>query len=347
VTPGPRLLLAALLALPLPAQAPPFVDAPAFGGASMFVRGVSYAGGGGAADSYYAMGYAQGDFGADRFFSRLDDLRGGDAEKAAAAARGLMDGPWAVRSRSFGALVCERGASLALTREEATSLWALRETGAWPDGGAGGVGGMEGFELRRAVGERLVMGYAGRAGAMLYGSTVRVERWALGAARCGPWGLPGQGLDGRLLDYSETQRRNFSYALDAFVGVELSGDLRLGVQTNRLTARRLGDVEEGPQYRAGAQIDMGRVARLTLEKDVNEAARLPFPAPQRSEAVSLLVRANGSVTFSVGAERRRLGGASSARYGAVVWLTGKKHHLGAGFQLGGEGTPWGAAWRVH
>jgi hypothetical protein len=312
----------------------------------MFVKGISYRSAGGA-DSYYALGHARGDSGADRFFSRLDDLRGGDAEKAGAAARGLMDGPWGARSRSFGALVCEKGASLTLTREETTSLWAVQELGAWPaGGGADGIGGIEGFEVRRAVGERLAIGYTGRGGAMLYGSTLRLERWALGAARCGPWVLPDRGPDS-LLDYSETQRRNYAYAMDAFVGIDLSAGLRFGVQTSRLTARRLGDIEEGPQYRAGVQIDVGQAAQLTVEKDINEAARLPFPAPQRSEAVSLRVRANGAVTLSVGAERKNVGGASSARYGAVVWLTGKKHHLGAGFQLGGEGLPWGAAWKVH
>jgi hypothetical protein len=119
------------------------------------------------------------------------------------------------------------------------------------------------------------------------------------------------------------------------------------VQASRLTARRLGDVEEGPQYRAGVQIDMGRAVQLTAEKDVNAAARLPFPEPQRSEAASLRIRANGAVALSVGAERRIVGGASSVRGGAAVWLTGKKHHIGAGFQLGGEGQPWGAAWKGH
>jgi hypothetical protein len=334
--------LAALLAVPAAAletaQSPFFVESPAFGGASMFVRGVSYRGRdarGADADSFFALGYAQGETGADRFFSRLEDLRGGDAEKSEAAARGLMDGPWGARSRGYGLLVCEKGASLALSREETTSLWALR--------GPGAANGIEGFEVRRAVGERLSVGYAGRSGAVLYGSTLRLERWALGATRCG---LPGP-LPDDLFGYTETQRRNFSYAMDAFLGAELAAGLRFGVQANRLDARRLGDVEEGPQYRAGVQIDIGQAAQLTVERDINEAARLPFPAPQRSESASLRIRANGLVTLSAGAERRFLGGASSLRFGAAAWLTGKRHRVGAGFQFGGDGQAWGAAWRMQ
>jgi len=327
------------------AQAPPFVDGPPFGGASMFVVGISYLGRGGGTDeeSFFAMGHSQGDFGADGFFPRLEDLRGGDAERAAAAARGLRDGPWGARSRGFGLLMCEKGGSAALAREETTSLWAI--------GAAGADGGIEGFEVRRAVGDRLTLGYTGRGRAMLFGSAVRVERWALGAVRCGPQGIPAAGGPGAgfedPLGYGGTQGRSVSCALDAFLGVEPAGGLRMGVQANRLNARRLGDVEERPQYRAGVQIDLGRAARLTLEKDINEAARLPFPAPQRSEAISLRVKANAAVTFSVGAERRAIGGASAARYGAAAWLTGKRHHIGAGFQFGGDGRPWGAAWKMH
>jgi len=343
--------VAALLAAPvaLAAQAPVYIESPAFGGTSMFLEGVSHMGRDSkrqGTDSFFAMSFSQGDFGADKFFSRLEALKGGDPESADAAARAIKENPWGMRSHSFGLLVCEKGASIAFSREETTSLWAV-------DGipGVPGIEGLGGFEVRRAVGDGLTFGYTDRSDAFLYGSAIRVERWALGAARCGPRGFSMiGGADPNPedpLDYMETQGRSFSYAMDAFLGLELASGLRLGVQANRLNARRLGDVEEKTQYRAGLQIDMGQVAQLSIEKDLNEAARLPFPAQARTEAASLRIKANSAVTFSVGAERRIIGEASSVRCGAVVWLTGKQHHLGAGFQFGGERSPWGATWKMY
>lgn len=321
----------------------------------MFLEGISYCGRqtrSGGADSFFALGYSQGDFGADGFFSHMEDLKSSDTEKMESGGRGIKDNPWGMRSRGFGMLVCENGASVALTREETTSLWAIGSAKA--AGGASGVDAIDaidGFDVRRVVGERLTLGYTGRSNAMLYGSTIRVERWALGATRCGPQGFSSiGGADVNFedpLDYNETQRRNFSYALDTFLGVEPASGLRLGVQANRLAARRLGDIEERPQYRAGLQIDVGQSARLTLEKDINESARLPFPEPQRSEAMSLKIRANGAATFSVGAERKTIGEASAIRYGAALWLTGKKHHIGAAFRFGDGGSPWGVTWKMH
>jgi len=336
----------------LSAQAPAYIESPVFGGTSMFLEGVSHMGRDSkrqGTDSFFAMSFSQGDFGADKFFSRLEALKGGDAESADAAARAIKDGPWGTRSHSFGLLVCEKGASIALSREETTSMWAVDGLPDVP--GIDGINGFDGFEVRRAVGDRLTFGYTDRNDAFLYGSAIRVERWALGATRCDPQGFSMiGGTDPNPddpLDYTETQGRSFSYAMDAFLGLELASGLRLGVQANRLNARRLGDVEEKTQYRAGVQIDMGQVAQLSIEKDLNEAARLPFPAPARTEAASLKIRANSAVTFSLGAERRIIGDASSVRYGAVVWLTGKQHHLGAGFQFGGERSPWGATWKMY
>jgi hypothetical protein len=206
-----------------------------------------------------------------------------------------------------------------------------------------------GFDVRRSVVERFSVSYTSQ-GKFYYGGTLRIERWGLGSnyqelSAFSPDANLSQAKG--LLDYSETQNRSITYAIDTFTGIEIANSLRLAIQANRLTSRRLGDVEEKPQFRAGAQVDLGTMVQLTLESDINEAMRTPFPVMQKSAAVSLKVRANALIAFAIGAERKTMYGRHTVSAGLNAWITGKKNHFGAGFQFGQEKAPWGATWKIQ
>jgi len=56
--------------------------------------------------------------------------------------------------------------------------------------------------------------------------------------------------------------------------------------------------------RAGLQMDLGSFAQLSVESDINEAARMPFVAKQRTLSASLRVAANPTVQLLLGGQRR-------------------------------------------
>jgi len=342
---GSLFCVAVLTALPMAAQVTPFADCPAFGGTKLFSeelnpwRRYSQTP---QAREFIAFGYSQGEQGADNFMSCLDDFAGGNPSKISAAILKLAESPWGLRSRAYGMAISGNGATLTLSREEMNSLWA--------DPRDSETAGFDvGFDTRRSVVDRFAVTYSSQ-GKYYYGSTLRVERWSLGRVyhQLGA-SLPDANL-GRaksLLDYNETQNRNTTYAIDAFVGAEIGSGMRLAVQMDRLASRRLWDVEEKPQYRAGVQIDLGAMFQITLESDINEAMRMPFPVDQKTAVASLKVKANSYITFAIGAERKTMDGRNTTRTGINVWITGKKYHLGAGFQLGQDETPWGATWKIQ
>jgi hypothetical protein len=118
-------------------------------------------------------------------------------------------------------------------------------------------------------------------------------------------------------------------------------------QTDRLASRKLGDLTEKPQYQIGIQIDLGTIAQITLESVVIRAMRWPFPVMQKTATASLKVKANDSITFSLGAVRKTLDARNTTRMGLNVWFTGKSHNLGVGFQFGQDQTPWGSTWKIQ
>jgi hypothetical protein len=223
-----------------------------------------------------------------------------------------------------------------------TSLWANvsdRET--------------VGFDVRRSVVERATLTSYGssNSGKAVYGGTLRVERWSLGG-EYQTLGLFSSDANlstaAALLDYSETLDSSITYAVDAFTILEIADGVRLAVQTNRVASRDLGDVKEKPQFRAGAQIDLGSAVQLTLESDINEAMRMPFPVMQKTAAASLKVKANDTIAFAVGSERKTLDGQHTIRFGLNAWIKlGKQNYFGAGFQIGQDRTPWGATWKTY
>jgi hypothetical protein len=337
------------LAAPLAAQMPPFVDGPAFGGTRIFSDGLIP--NGSAAQnpnmpSFWAFGYAKGDQGAGKFLSSLDDLSSDAIEKINNAILELGDSPWGLRSRAYGLALYDRETTFSLTREEMTSLWASVPDSALDTGTVG-------FDIRRSVVERATLTSYGssKSGKAIYGGTLRVERWSLGG-EYQMLGIFSPDADlsnaAALLDYRETSGNSITYAMDAFAILEIADGVRLAVQTNRVASRDLGDLKENPQFRAGAQIDLGSAVQLTLESDINEAMRMPFPVMQKTAAASLKVKANETIAFAVGAEKKTMDGQHTIRFGLNAWIKlGKQNQLGAGFQIGQDRTPWGATWKTN
>ena len=325
------------MAFPLAAQVPSFVDGPAFGGTKIFSGGLIPVGNAlhrTPSRGFFALGIASGDQGADRFLVNLLDLSGDDQNKIKDAISDMEESRWGLRSRAYGLALHDNGATISLTREEMTSLWA-----SVPDSES------IAFDVRRSVLDRFSITYYSQ-GNFYYGGTFRLERWSLGGSF--------QELEGAklsqakaLLDYNETQNRSVTYAFDAFTGVEIANSVRLALQANRMTSRDLGDVKEAPQFRVGAQIDLGTTVQLTLESDINETMRMPFPVNQKTSVISLSVKANVLIVFTIGAEKKIMDGQQTTRVGLNAWLTGRKHHFGAGFQFGREATPWGGTWKIQ
>lgn len=351
------------LVVPLMAQVPPFAESTVFGGSKLFIEEFipSMSAKISPSRKYFAIGFAQGDQGAGKFISGLDDFASGDFQKVNNAVIKLGDAPWGLRSSSYGLSIHERGTTISITRQEMTSLWAY----AWFDNET------VNFDVRRSVTDKVSISSVGssKSGAFFYGGTLRIERWnygnefkllrsypdsnsfaynnldSLADAYGEPWEIANINQAKSLLDYDDTPNKNITYALDLFAGLEIAGSLRLAIHSDRLTTRYLGDIEEKPQFRGGAQIDLGSFAQLSLEADLNEAMRVPFPHLRKSESVSLKIKANALITFTIGAERVTLNGHETTRAGLNAWITGKKHRMGMGFQFGQDTTPWGATWR--
>ena len=333
--------LAALLTPPLAAQVPPFVDGPVFGGTKLFSEIMLPAGHASRLNSdkgFLAFGYAEGEQGADNFMSYLDDFSSNAPDKISAAISKLADFPWGLRSRAYGLAFSGSPYTVTLSREEMTSLWAKAQN-------AESVG----FDTRRSVVDRLAITYIS-TGSKYWGSTFRVERRSFGGVYNELSAFSPEANLSRakgLLDFDETQSRNITYAIDGFAGVEVADGLRLAIHVDRLASRRLWDVHERPQYRAGAQLDLGVMLQLTVESDLNQAMRMPFPVDQKTMAASLKIKANALITFAIGAERKTMDGLRTTKTGLNVWLKGKNFSLGAGFQFGQDKTPWGATWNIQ
>ncbi|MDR2560554.1 MAG: hypothetical protein LBC63_02125 [Holophagales bacterium] len=351
-------ILVCLFAAPLAAQLPPFMDGPAFGGSKLFsgLLAQSDRPFQASAHGYFSAGFTNGDQGAGKFLSSLDTLASinpnafsdPDAFKESIdafmdAISELKESKWGMRSRVYGMALHDQNSSLELTREEMTSLWAEA---------ADIDSHIFGFDVRRAVVDRLSASYfsSTKNSIFFYGGTFRVERWSFGSAfrEMGAL-LPDNSYIGcakQLLDFKDATKKCVSYGLDAVTGVEIAGSIRLALQTDRLATKRLWDVEEKPQLRAGVQIDIGSLAKLAIESDINEAMRMPYPVMQKTALASLKVKANSTLTFALGAERKTMDGQSTARFGLNAWITGKSNHFGVGFQIGQDivQAPWGAAW---
>jgi len=121
---------------------------------------------------------------------------------------------------------------------------------------------------------------------------------------------------------------DLGYTLELFQGV------RFGATVDRLLPRNFGDVYEGPQVRAGFQLDLGSTVQLSVDSDINKAMRMPLPVRQRITTASLRMAPSPALTLILGAERRSIGGQPQIRGGITLFVHGGGWHIGAGFQAG-------------
>ena len=183
-----------------------------------------------------------------------------------------------------------------------------------------------------------------------YGFAVRVEDWHLGRQTAALNPLPGQvpiGDPRGLLDFKDTTERHFAATVDGGLVLELSQGIRLGGMVDRLVPRTFGDIRELPQVRAGLQMDLGSFAQFSVESDINEAARMPFVAKQRTLSASLRVAANPTVQLLLGGQRRTLAGVASQAFGATLYIRAGSFMLGAGMQVGQDKPLMGLGLKVQ
>jgi hypothetical protein len=329
----------------LPALAQAFPDSPSFGGSRVFSLGLNPLGNSARFDQAlpgWYLGTWTGDLKPKDETKALEALAtalGGDTFAYSGAFTRLQDNPWALRQRSFGAVMSQAGGIHgSLHREEMTSLMAAPDLDPTHRGSAAALAlNTTSFDLRRTVVNRLVLGAGSMQDGVSYGYAIRLEDWRVGQRTAALNPATGQlaiGDPKALLDFKETEKKHFVATLDAGLIFELSPGIRIGGMVDRLVPRTIGDVKERPQVRAGVQMDLGSFAQFSVESDLNETARMPFIAKQRTLSASLRIAANPTVQVLLGGERRTLGGISSQSFGATLYIRAGSFLVGAGLQVG-------------
>ncbi|HLO66127.1 MAG TPA: hypothetical protein VK188_03855 [Holophaga sp.] len=337
----PSCLALVALSLPLAAQTPLFNDGPAFGGSRVFSDGLNPLGNPARYDQApqgWHLSWLDGDQRAQDNKKILGDTLATDPAVVDAALRKLQDAPWAQRTRAYGLVIAKEAAGLGFTREEyhtsfarvdLTNLGAnLANNGSFLDG-------------RRAIVNRIHFGGGSLAAGTAVGFGFRFERWELGGVApmlaqgseggAFPFTVPADPI---VMNYATTSVKGTHWALDAGFTRDLAEGLRVGFMADQLNTKRLWDVTLKPQFRAALQLDLGPASTLTLEGDLNSAARMPFPEKQKAMAASLRYRVSGAVTFTVGGERRQIGEAAVTRLGATLSLRTQAFLVSFGFQAG-------------
>ncbi len=347
-----RTRLITLLALAsgaLSAQAPIFADGAALGGSRVFSEGLNPLGNPARfnkpATGVY-LGWAEGDEGSKDTKTALEGFS--NPARFASDLATLADKSWAQRTRSFGLAYSDKGTYGSYTREENTGLMARPDLD--PNHlGTGLALNTTTVDVRRTVVDRVCLGAGAFDQGTGYGISLRVERWKTGQAIAALNPAPDQiPLDGQdLLAYQDTfgKTRNV-LTLDLGYIQELVQGIRFGATVDRLLARHFGDVYEGPQARAGFQVDLGATVQLSVDSDINKAMRMPFPVRQRISTASLRMNPNASFTLVIGAERRELEGQALIRGGITLFVHGGGWHIGAGIQASQDRPMKGAALSV-
>jgi hypothetical protein len=336
-------LVATAVCAPLGAQTPLFTDGAAFGGSKVFSEGMNP----------LANPARVGQAPAGYYFSFVDgDQRAQDNKSILAAtvtdptalAR-LADAPWALRTRAYGFAAVKNSANFALTREELNGMLFQPR----PVAAAGFLDG------RRAQVDRLSVGGGGpvqQGSSTAMGFNLRIERWSMGQTvqaynAAGPGAPAFASAESDLLNASGTSNRSWNAGVDAGLVLEMAQGVRVGLTADQLVAKHLWDVYLQPQFRAGLQLDLGQVTRLSLEADINSVERMPFPVKQQAAAASLRFAVSPAATFLVGAERRKIDDASVTRGGASLLIRTSSLLLGFGFQAGQDRPMKGATFMVN
>jgi hypothetical protein len=276
----------------------------------------------GQATSGYYFTYLDGDQRTKDFKSILNNTSSADQSTALTQ---LANAPWALRTRAYGFTALKKGGALGLTREELNGIMAH------PDPAVPSQSTLDG---RRAVVDRLNLGGGGpleKGSTTALGVSLRVERWSMGQTTLP---LPFDGADASLLGGTGTSARSWNLALDAGIVLDLAQGVRLGLSADQLNAKHLWDVYLQPQFRAGLQLDLGQLAKLSLESDLNSVERMPFPVKQQASAASLRFGLSSAAAILVGVERRKIDDASVTRGGATLQIRTSSLLLAIGFQAG-------------
>jgi hypothetical protein len=123
--------------------------------------------------------------------------------------------------------------------------------------------------------------------------------------------------------------------------------VRLGLSADQLNAKHLWDVYLQPQFRAGLQLDLGQQAKVSVEGDINAVERMPLPVKQQSISASLRFALSPAAAFLVGAEQKKLAGASQTFFGGTLMIRTESVMLGIGFNAGQDRPMKGATFMVN
>lgn len=317
------LSLLALVAAALPLTAQSYGDSPAFGGSRVFSEGLDPLGNSARFDRVPAgwyLGWEAGDWKPRGFRSDSDALGQalavGDAATAASLTNSLQNDPMPLRTSDIGLEYAGTGGvRFALGHELRTGVEML----------PGNT-----IAARRVEVDRMVTGAGSSDGQTAYGITFRLERVRVGVEQ-----TVGVAPDPALA-FAGTSRSTLSVTSDAGFTTTLTEGVRFGLMVNRLLPRHFWDVYEQPQARAGLELDLGTLGRLSVEGDLNKAARLPLPEKQKTLSTSLRILATPTVTLVVGAERRTVDGVSATLVGTTVQIATAPLRLAFGFQFGDD-----------
>lgn len=330
--------LAALAAI-LPASAQGALDSPAFGGSRVFSEGVNSLGNPARFDRClpgWYFGAVDGDLQAKGLTGALEALgRGGDASGPLAD---LAGAPWGTRTTGFGLVLTQAGLHGAIARERWNGLAAAVDLDP-ARLGAGLAQNRTTADLLRADVERVVLGAGSAEGRSGYGFAVRIERWSLvrRTAALNPLGDQRGLAEGpSLLDLDGPGEAALDVNLNAGYVAELGRGVRFGVMGDHLVPRTLAGIAQRAQLRAGFMVEVGRSAQVSVEADLNEAARLPLPTPQRSLSGSVRLGFGPTVGLTFGAERRTAGGVATTAAGATLLWKLPALSVGLGFRVSGD-----------
>jgi hypothetical protein len=299
-----------------------FTDGSTFGGSQVFSEGMNPLGNAArinlAPQGYY-LTYVGGDQRAKDNKSILADT-GSDP----AALNPLANAPWGQRTQAYGFAAIKNSYNLALTREELNGV--LYVPGATPV-----------LVGSRAVVDRLSLGGGGPIQSGFEGGmSVRVENWAMGqqSVAYNSFGQAGFGNPEGQMSATGTTERTLTLGVDGGLVFEVAQGVRLGLTGTQLNPKSLWGVNLKPQFRAGLQIDLGPMTKLSVESDINAVEKMPFAVTQQTAAASLRFAVSPAVTFLVGGEQKKIDGQAVTLAGASLQIHTSSLLLVFGFQAG-------------
>jgi len=331
------LVVSSAACAPLCAQTPLFTDGSTFGGSQVFSEGLNPNGNPariGQAPAGYYLSFVDGDQRAKDNKSILSTINSSSGSAASAALGQLANAPWAQHTRAYGFAATKSASSLTLTREELNGLLASTDLNAADLGAGLGANGST-LTATRAVVNRLGLGCGAPVDSgIAAGLNLRVESWQEGQQTASYASFSGFSNAEGMLDSSTTTDRTLALGLDGGVVFDVATGVRLGATATQLNAKRLWNVDQKPQFRAGLQLDLGSQVKVSLESDINSAERMPFPVKQQTADASLRYAISQAAVFILGVEQKKIAGDSINTAGATLQIRTSSLLLSFGFQAG-------------